>query len=68
MRAEKQATDGSKKAEGYKVGVENSVAHVNQLDSNASLFSRTTSKRLTRAHTMSVCHKLSDVTHCCYNG
>ena len=35
----KQVTDGSKQAEGYKEEAENSVAHVSQLESNASLFS-----------------------------
>ena len=39
----KQVTDGSKQAEGYKEEGENSVAHVNQLESNASLFSCITS-------------------------
>ena len=35
----KQITDESKLAEGYKEVAENSVAHVSQLESNASLFS-----------------------------
>ena len=38
MQAKKQVTDGSKQAEGYKEEVENSVAHVNQLESNACFF------------------------------
>jgi len=49
-----------------------SVAHVSQLESNAYLFSCITSffldAWLTRAHTTSMCHELSDITRCCHNG
>jgi hypothetical protein len=38
MQAMKQVTDGSKQAEGCKEEVENSVAHVSQLESNALFF------------------------------
>ena len=68
----KQVTDGSKQAEGYKEEDENSVAHVSHLKSNASLFSCKTSffqaAWLTCAHTTSVWHESSDMTHCCHNG
>ena len=37
---EKQVTDGRKQAECYKEEAENSVTHMSQLESNASLFSR----------------------------
>ena len=39
----KQVTDESKQEEGYKGEDENSVTHLIQLESNASLFSRITS-------------------------
>ena len=72
MQEKKWVTDGNKQAEGYKEEDENSVAHVIQLEGNASLFSCITSffqdAWLTRAHTTSVCHELSDVTQCCFNG
>ena len=68
----KQVTDGSKQAEGYKEEVENFVARVNRLESNASLFSCITKffqdAWLTCTHTTSLCHELPDVTQCCYNG
>ena len=43
MQAKKQVTAGIKQAEGYKEEVENSVTHMNRLESNATLFSRVTS-------------------------
>jgi hypothetical protein len=39
VQAKKGVTDGSKQVKGYKVEAENSVAHVSQFESNASLFS-----------------------------
>ena len=39
----KQVTDGSKQAESYNKDDENSVTHMSQLESNASLFSCITS-------------------------
>ena len=72
VQAKKQVTAGIKQAEGYKEEVENSVTHMNRLESNATLFSRVTSffwdAWLTCAHTASVCHKLFDITQCCHNG
>ena len=43
VHAKKQVTNGNKQAEGYNEEDENSVAHVIQLESNASLFSCITS-------------------------
>lgn len=40
VQGKKQFTDGRKQAEGYMEKVEDSVTHVGQLESNASLFSR----------------------------
>ena len=57
---------------GLQGGVENSVVHMSHLESYAYLFSCITSffldAWLTRAHTTSMCHELSDLTPCCHNG
>jgi len=51
---------------------EDSVTHMGQLESNASLFSCVKSffwdAWLTCAYTTSECHRLSVITQCCPNG
>ena len=65
----KQVTGERKQREGYKEKVENSVAHVSQLESIVSMYNKLFRYAwLTCAHATCVCHELPDVTYCCHNG
>jgi hypothetical protein len=56
-KRDKQVTDGGKQEEGYKEEDQNPVAHIRQLESNASSFSRIK---------MYMCKYMISVMYLCY--